>query len=432
MPKRKAESDPTLEPIGDLVGPTEQNRGVRALTFLLGCGEDFYDRCKYKKKRPKNKMLPMLLSALDNLPQVSTRCEELLKGKPERAAKRFDVDKDLIQDPPKEAKTMIEDGASLLSAESLLFTEKPAGPLWDMINVDQQLRAKAGPCLRTRLQNVLEANSSCDLPTPAEFKTDDSAGSASGRQHAHISAAPCTPASATVSKQECAPSCAAGSAQDQAGVGGYETAEQVWVRLQSLPAEQQAAFSTMFQGSSMAAGSKTLPDKAHSAQNAQDSKLAVIEQLLREFEHLGVIKEAHVRKVLSMIQEKCHSNTPQQIIKLICKAVGNAVLPGGKARCGGRGSVFEVLENILSAQNNDDDDNVTWQDILDFLAEVGRQQEDDDMADFLDKCSRSTTDFSNFNQDLWNSLHEFFKTLKNISDEDDEDESDDNASLSET
>lgn len=182
----------------------------------------------------------------------------------------------------------------------------------------------------------------------------------------------------------------------------------------------------------MASDSETLPDESHSAQNSQDSKLAPIEQLLHQLAHLRVIHEAHVRRVLNMIQENCGNKTPQQIIKLICKAVGKAASPGDKARIGGPKSVLEEFEDILSEENNDDDGNVTWQDIFAFLAEVGWQQEDDDVAGSLDEWSRSRKDFSDHNQGLWNSLREFFETLKNISDEKDEDESDHSASSPET
>lgn len=173
--KRNPESDPLLEPTGILHDRTDQNQAMRDLTELLKSGEDWFKRCKYTTGRPKEGLLRMLLSTLDNIPDIRDRCTHLLEGKPPRRDISFDVNTQLKLDPPSDGRKMIENAANLLSGQFQHTTEKSAGPLRDMIKVDEQLQASGGRCVRTRIQKVLAAHSSCDLPTPAKSKQDDSA-----------------------------------------------------------------------------------------------------------------------------------------------------------------------------------------------------------------------------------------------------------------
>lgn len=173
--KRKPESGPPLQPTMTLDGQSAENQAMRDAAELLRCGEEWFQRCPFTARRPMERVLPMLLSTLDNLPTIKDRCTQLLKGKPERKDIKFDVNKNLTLHCPKRGRQMIENAADFLSGQFQNTTENSAGPLLDMIKVNEKLQATGGPCLRTRIENVLAAHSSCDLPTPAKSEPDDSA-----------------------------------------------------------------------------------------------------------------------------------------------------------------------------------------------------------------------------------------------------------------
>jgi len=111
-----------------------------------------------------------------------------------------------------------------------------------MIKVNEKLAKSGGACLGTRIQNVLEAESSCDVLTPAGSARDDSA-------------------------------CAAGGDQGQTSVGRCDTAKGLFALLQGLPLEEQNKFFGMIPTSSKAPPEQTLLGQPQSAGAASGEKV---------------------------------------------------------------------------------------------------------------------------------------------------------------
>lgn len=199
--KRRKPETPTVEGFKRrwvLETTTEQNKAMQRLRDVLKWGEMALSRLNDTQKRPKAELLKRMQTALGYKGAIKERCEFLMACVNQSDGKdsKFDINRNLIHDLPSHAEKQFECAADfMLFGQTEETSSKSARSLLEAINIDNQLEMDGGMCLSKRIQEVLD-------------KMQLSNSAASSSQHPHISAASCTPASATVPEQASAPPCA--------------------------------------------------------------------------------------------------------------------------------------------------------------------------------------------------------------------------------
>lgn len=177
---------------------TEQNKAMPILRDVLKWGEMALSRLNDTEKRPRAELLKRMQTALRYKGAIKERCEFLMACVDQSDGKdsKFDINRHLIHDLPPHAEKQFERAADfMLFGQTEETSFKSARSLLEAIKIDNQLEKDEGMCLSKRIQEVLD-------------KMQLSNSAASSSQHSHISAASCTPASATVPEQASAPPCA--------------------------------------------------------------------------------------------------------------------------------------------------------------------------------------------------------------------------------